>query len=494
MNHFQSITTNLSPMVRKDKMEGKDYLVVPMVMLTEGVHNGSDGPLYYPPDELEKCPAVWNHKPIVIRHPSKDGKGISACTPQVLTESKVGVILGTTFTGGKLKAEAWLDPNRLKELAPTVMSAIQKGTPVEISTGLFTENEVVENGGEWQGERYTHVARNYRPDHLAILPDQKGACSIADGAGLLRNQEKGKIGVFERIIRAMSLFDLDMVQNQDASYEDVRQGLQDALKKSLPVDMSKGALVVPPPSPYILDIFPSFFIFELNGKLFKRGYKKGKNSVVLDDEGTVTEVKRVVEYRPVTNTRGKESKMEKEQKVDALIANEGSPWGPEDKEFLMGLDDVRLEKLNTIQNAFFPPKKDKEEEKPEENLPEDEEELEEEEDQQPMKNKGKGKKSPTKNAETAEEFVAKAPEAIREVLNAGLAAHKAEKAKLIKTITANSANVFTKEDLEKRPLSDLKGLAALAKPTANYAGQGDVVTENTSEEEPLVPPVMDFQQ
>lgn len=31
------------------------------------------------------------------------------------------------------------------------------------------------------------VARNHRPDHLAILPDQVGACSLADGAGLIRN-------------------------------------------------------------------------------------------------------------------------------------------------------------------------------------------------------------------------------------------------------------------------------------------------------------------
>ena len=45
--------------------------------------------------------------------------------------------------------------------------------------------------GDWNGKAYVGIARNYRPDHLAILPDMKGACSIADGAGLCRNHERG---------------------------------------------------------------------------------------------------------------------------------------------------------------------------------------------------------------------------------------------------------------------------------------------------------------
>jgi hypothetical protein len=69
-----------------------------------------------------------------------------------------------------------------------VLDKLDKGEMVEISTGLFTDN--IPESGVWNGEAYTAVARNYRPDHLAILPDQKGSCSIADGAGLLRNKAK----------------------------------------------------------------------------------------------------------------------------------------------------------------------------------------------------------------------------------------------------------------------------------------------------------------
>src|SRR3990172_9987650 len=61
---FQYIVTNLKPVVRHDSMEDRDWLVGPVQMITEGVHNGSDGPIFYPAAELAKMTAVWNHKPV----------------------------------------------------------------------------------------------------------------------------------------------------------------------------------------------------------------------------------------------------------------------------------------------------------------------------------------------------------------------------------------------------------------------------------------------
>jgi hypothetical protein len=53
---------------------------------------------------------------------------------------------------------------------------------------LFTDNETAPPGASHLGRPYNFVARNYRPDHLAILPDQRGACSIEDGCGLNTNR------------------------------------------------------------------------------------------------------------------------------------------------------------------------------------------------------------------------------------------------------------------------------------------------------------------
>lgn len=197
-NTRQFVVANSLPMVRYEMLEGRQHMVVPMVMITEGVHAGSNGPLYYPKDELQKGAAVlnWNHKPVVVYHPTKNGESISACESTVLTKRKVGVILNTTYESGKgrepgrLKAEAWLETNKLKQVDERVLKAVMNKEMMEVSTGVFTDNE--QTPGQWRGEDYHSIARNYRADHLAILPDQKGSCSIADGAGLLRNSDGGE--------------------------------------------------------------------------------------------------------------------------------------------------------------------------------------------------------------------------------------------------------------------------------------------------------------
>lgn len=181
-----NLSTSPGSPVRYDTLDGKRYLVAPMVMITEGVHNGSGGPLYYPPEELAKTPQAWNHKPVTLYHPTANGQGVSACEPDVVNAQRLGFIFNTIWDAqaAKLRAEAWLDEEKVKAIEPGLIDSIEKGKIVELSTGLFTDNEAAE--GDWKGEHYTAIARNYRPDHLAILPDQRGSCSIADGAGFLR--------------------------------------------------------------------------------------------------------------------------------------------------------------------------------------------------------------------------------------------------------------------------------------------------------------------
>jgi hypothetical protein len=185
---MEKIIFNLSSSVRPryEVLEGRQYLVVPMVMITEGVHDGSNGPLYYPEAELGKTPAVWNHKPIISYHPQdSQGNSISACTPEIIENRGVGLIMNTRWSTDdkKLRGEAWLDETKLAKVDSRVLEAIRNGKVVEISTGLFTDNE--QSSGVWNGKKYESIARNYRPDHLAILFDQPGACK---GAGLLVNE------------------------------------------------------------------------------------------------------------------------------------------------------------------------------------------------------------------------------------------------------------------------------------------------------------------
>jgi len=107
----------------------------------------------------------------------------------VLESHGIGVVLGAHVRNGKLRAEGWFDIERVENLDPRVLDMLRTGKPIELSTGVYTD---VERGiGSYRGRAYAGIVRNLRPDHLAILPDAVGACSLQDGCGVLANIFQG---------------------------------------------------------------------------------------------------------------------------------------------------------------------------------------------------------------------------------------------------------------------------------------------------------------
>lgn len=177
-----------SGQIRREVLNGRDYLVAPLTMIVPGVLNGSKGPLYYPLEEIAASADSWNNIPIVVQHPvTENGTARSARNPEVLRKSGVGSVYNAQVRD-KLVAEGWFDVERLQKVSPSTYEKLVRGQPEELSTGLFTDNFPVKNGKTPDGSSYVAVARNYRPDHLAILPDRRGACSIEDGCGVNINQ------------------------------------------------------------------------------------------------------------------------------------------------------------------------------------------------------------------------------------------------------------------------------------------------------------------
>lgn len=174
--------------VRREVRGGREYLVVPATLIVPGVLNGSRGPLYYPPDEVARNADDWNDVPIVVRHPTKNGIHVSGRSPDVLDRYKVGRVYGAHVDNkGRLRGEGWFDVEATKRVDRRVYDSLSAGLPVELSTGLFTENEKAGRGANHLGREYDYIARNYKPDHLAVLPDEVGACSVNDGCGFLVN-------------------------------------------------------------------------------------------------------------------------------------------------------------------------------------------------------------------------------------------------------------------------------------------------------------------
>ena len=298
---MEKLVANLSSKITTKRLLGKEYLVAPVAMLVEGVLAGNIGPVLYEEDEILRSVEAWNNKPITIGHPENlDGTKASACTPETLERHAVGIILNTKYDKRtkKLKAEAWFDKERL-DIVPDAMQiklALNSGKKMEVSTGLYVD--VVRTAGDWNGKPYVGKTTGYRPDHLAILPYDRGACSIEDGAGLLVNKE-------------------------------VPQEPEQA------VEIPPNALEVGSewPQGHVVDIFDDSLIFASNseeGKYFKENFAKDGETVKL--LGNLIEVSRKVSYEPlVTNEK---QQMDREELLKHL--------GDEHKDFVTNMTDAQV--------------------------------------------------------------------------------------------------------------------------------------------------------
>lgn len=164
------------------ELEGRPHWVVPVVMLKAGTFAGSMGPVLYPPDTLAASSRAWNGKPIVVHHPTMLG-GPFADNPTIYNAQKIGVVFNVYFDGTDLRGEAWIDKARAASVDWRIAHAIETLSRIEVSTGLIIEHDgrtTFDSAGN-----VVAIAQRLIPDHLAVLPDMPGACSIAHGCGLL---------------------------------------------------------------------------------------------------------------------------------------------------------------------------------------------------------------------------------------------------------------------------------------------------------------------
>jgi hypothetical protein len=188
------ITINGYGKVRSEKVNNREFLVAPLTLIVPGVLNGSQGPLYYPPDQISRNVDAWNGLPLVVLHPTRNGQHVSGRDPFAMANAEVGRVYNARIgKGGRLQAEGWFDVEATERVdhTKTIVPRLRRGEPIELSTGLYTKN--VPEQGVFNGRRFTHVAKDYRPDHLAILPDRRGACSLSDGCGVLVNEQGDEV-------------------------------------------------------------------------------------------------------------------------------------------------------------------------------------------------------------------------------------------------------------------------------------------------------------
>lgn len=176
--------------LRTESWLGRDYLVVPVVCLVEGVVQGlnAQSPELALAEEFGRVPEGWDGRPVVMNHPVLQGQLVSANSPAALEAFQLGMLFNSRVEDKKLKSDAWLDIARIKDMggeAQTTLDRINAGETVEVSTGLFTGIE--ETSGRFNSKDYSVIWRGVIPDHLAFLSAGSiGACSIDDGCGTPR--------------------------------------------------------------------------------------------------------------------------------------------------------------------------------------------------------------------------------------------------------------------------------------------------------------------
>lgn len=406
---LRRVIANLSGESRIERLHGREHLVLPVKMIVPGVLNGSNGPLLYPPSEVGKDPHDWNGMPIVVRHPT-DSKGnpVSARSASVLNKSGIGIVLESKF-GKALEAEAWFDIEKTIKVNSRLYERLAAGEPVELSTGLWTINEP--RKGTYKNKPYTHIARNYKPDHLAILPDEKGACSVKDGCGVnVRNRNKKR------------------TPSRNKSNSSVRGVSQ--MRKLRPEVKKR----------YIDNLIGNCDCAKKEKAISKGPWTAADRAVLNkmpDDKLVLMEKQRI---EAVNNAKV------------AAVATKGFVDGEATFAFNSekGTFEKKVKRTKKVATTNRSRKPDPVEEEVE-----------------PVANSStKKRKRMTEN-----EFLALMPASMKEDLTYARNKKKAEKAALIKVITANKNNVFKPDFLEAKDLAELTAMAALAGPVENSASK-----------------------
>jgi len=421
-----TITTfkaNMSGLLRREMLEGEEYLVAPVILITVGVHNG----IYYTADALSRFAEAWNGVPVPVYHPTINGIPVSANLPSIIEQRNVGRIFNARFDNGKLKAEAWINIRKAGQVDDRIVPMIEAEQRMEVSTGMFQEEEMI--NGVWETEEYFAIAHNIRPDHLALLPDKQGACSWEDGGGLPRINisTSAENGFFNELATNFIAFVKKNIIHKTVS----------------------------------------------NCKVSTEHLQAGSSETV-----TATE----------TETQG-DSNMEREAVIATLIAS--GDWAEGDREFLAGLADEQFAKIA----------KKYEVNEPAETVPEqptaNTEEPVAEEAVAPI----------TENAEepvievpateesviTLEQFVESAPADFQAVIQEGLRLYHAERENLVKQVVL--ANVFAANELDNKPMEELRKLAKLAenKAEGNFEGR-NVATPPKAETKYAPAPVINWKE
>ncbi|ENK7037373.1 TPA: DUF2213 domain-containing protein [Klebsiella pneumoniae] len=210
---------NSASNITTETIDGKPHIVVRGI--TPVVDDIVMNRKLYPAAEIEKAYNTLERNPMPLGHPKVDGKHVSARDVRAVNEYHVGAWLqNVSHEDGKVTGDMYVNRqyaessekgkrliNRLDE-----MIAGTNSEPIHISTGLLYSG--IAANGESKGKKYNEIATNMMFDHVAVLLDEPGAGTPAEGVGIFVNAEGDELE-----IEVVNLADADVPDPQDASFK-----------------------------------------------------------------------------------------------------------------------------------------------------------------------------------------------------------------------------------------------------------------------------------
>lgn len=470
-HQIHALSASTSGGFRTETLLGKEFLVVPVVAMVEGVRfgaNQSSAELGLAED-FGKYVDSWSNKPLVMNHPKVDGNFVSANSAKVLEDWSFGVTMNPILEGEKLKLEAWIDTARATDLGgefSQVVDLLKADTVLEVSVGFFCDVE--DKSGSFKGQSYSGIWKNIVPDHLAILSEGvKGACSVEDGCGAPRIN-KGN----------------DMtVQNCGCGSEGEDpckcNGTSEAKinKTSVPQVPKSKVLTVEQVNESRKDIR------SVNDLIYTQAIAPdviNQDVMVLlrkaaeDKFGPFTFVYGFTQNVAVFEIYDSESYSYKIMQCDINVTDVSAEFVGEPTEvvLLTKIVPVTSDKTGTVNTQ-------------ETTMEEDKTTKTKEELTAPVETQAAPVQPTTPVAQTAAEYIAAAPAGIREVLETSMKAHEAKRTSLIANIKASKRNTFGDEFLQAQTVEVLEGIVALAAP--DYTGQAPATTQRVQSDDKVVP-------
>lgn len=449
--------------VKRDKLHGRAHLVIPTVMLSEGVFQcaNCERPGLYTSEEYGKILGAWNGRPICFGHPRRSDRFISAAEdPEAWNDWAIGTLLNVALNDqAQLVGEAWIDIDRLDDRDDDTRKSFEEieagKASLDVSQAAWYRE--VPRAGVHAGQEYEVVYCDWVPDHLAILPPGiAGMCSWQDGCGAPRSAEApglkfsvGMLALEHACCDACEQGHACECANDKTEEEgeaeplaarvirhvlDAQERMGDRTRRiALETALSEklGGYVE------IVEVYDGEVVFSHNyGRMERRSYKFRGEKVTIGEEGE--HVRPVLTFVPVQTGQ----RQEDGQAMTTKPEDTATTPTPEQAEQARELKQVRdqLDEVRTQLKAR-------------------DDEIARLKAEQPQ---------------TAQQYVQNAPETVqdRDVLQEGLAIAQADKAANIQRILKAQGNAYQQAELEAMPMASIKKIAALVpqpKPPQNPA-------------------------